>query len=155
MGSYRSEDVNFITEKCNWYYHWQSIKIIVTLRNIFDEIWNKMGSTGFDSKSNWKVSTSRTGTILVNKRSQTFYTAKETTLLLHNLNHSKISLVLPGRKAGFTSKALVYGGRYRWIVNLNLDFRKLRVDFETKEAKQRAVVPDLTPSRKSIQEINV
>jgi hypothetical protein len=38
---------------------------------------------------------SRTGIILVNKRSQTFYTAKETTLLLHNLNYSKISLVLP------------------------------------------------------------
>ena len=31
----------------------------------------------------------------------------------------------------------------------------LRVDFEIKEAKRRAVVPDLTPSRKSIQEISV
>jgi hypothetical protein len=29
------------------------------------------------------------------------------------------------------------------------------VDFETKEAKQRAVVPDLTQRRKSIQEISV
>ena len=68
----------------------------------------EMGSTGFDSESNWKVSRSRTEVILVNKRLHTFYTAKETTLLLHNLNHSKISLVLPGRKAGFSSKALVY-----------------------------------------------
>jgi hypothetical protein len=31
----------------------------------------------------------------------------------------------------------------------------LRVDFEIKEAKQRAVVSDPTPSRKSIQEISV
>jgi hypothetical protein len=29
------------------------------------------------------------------------------------------------------------------------------VDFEIKEAKQRAVVPDLTPSRKPNQEISV
>ena len=75
--------------------------------------------------------------------------------MLHNLNHSKISLVLQGRKAGFASKALVYSVRKRRIVNLNLDFHKLRMDFENKEAKRLVVVSVLAQRRKFKQEISV
>ena len=124
-------------------------------RNSFWLFQGIMGSTGFDSKSNWKVSRSRTEVILVNKRLHTFYTAKETTLLLHNLNYSKISLVLQGRKAGFSSKALVYSIWSRGIVNINLEYRKFWAVFENKETKCFVAVSGPAKHRKFNQEISL